>query len=153
MSDRLDRAWELRRKVHGWIDAHADASMPEIKLAFERLNPDTVRAVVRRLQGAGFVEARRCGPVNLYRVKAAFDQPRDSARVRLREIGRASGTQRGAQNRTRERLADGTFAPLPPMATARYVNRPGRKQAISGQRGQGAIGGPRSGGCSLGGGL
>lgn len=154
MSDRLDRAWKLRREVHAWIDAHSDASMPDIKRHFEQVNPETVRIVVKRLKQAGFVAQQRCGPVNRYRAVAAFDQPRDAARARLQACGRAACARLAAQNRCRSRRADGTFAPvaLPSTTGVRYVHRPGKESAVKSQGGQGALGVWRGGLSSLGGG-
>lgn len=149
MSDRLDRSWALRRAVHAWIDAHADASMPDIKRAFGAVHPDTVRSVVKRLRLAGRVAVRRDGAVSRVRVAAPFDELPDAARARLAAVGRKTGLMLGEANRKRARLPDGTFAPVPAIVSpGRYVNRPGSKPPLRNQGGQGA-GGVWFGCCSL----
>ena len=153
MRDRLDIAWALRRDVHAWIAAHPDAPMPAIKRAFGALNPETVRAVVKRMVRGGRVSVLRAGTAVLYRVATPFDEPVDAARAKIRACGIAVGLLQGARNRARTRRGDGTFAPdaLPQVAAAgRYVNRPDKKPAIQNQGGQG-VGGVRFGACSLGG--
>lgn len=156
MIDRLVSAWRLRRDMHGWIAAHPDFSMPEIKRAHGRMNPDTVRSLVRRLVQAGFVEQTRRGQRLDYRVVADFTEPQDAARERLRAAGRCTVQARIAENRTRERLADGTYAPpalvpLPGRMLGRYVHRPAKKAPIQHQERQGSRGVRVGGFSSLGG--
>lgn len=156
MIDRLVSAWRLRRDMHGWIAANPDFSMPEIKRAHGRMNPETVRSLVRRLVQAGFVAATRRGQRLDYRAVADFTEPQDAARERLRAVGRRTVPARIAENRTRARLDDGTYAPLPVVQLpgrmlARFVNLPDKKAPIQNQEGQGARGVRAGGFSSLGG--
>lgn len=133
--DRMVRAWKLRRDVHAWISENAGAAMPEIKRAFGSVEAETIRYVVKRLCAAGYVRAEECR----YSVVREFDQPVTAMRDRLRAGGLALSVALAMANGTRERRADGTFAPgQVVMLGRRYVNRPARRSPIQNQGGQGA---------------
>lgn len=133
--DRLVKAWELRRDVHAWISSHPGAAMPEIKRAFGSIEAETIRYVVKRICLGGFIRVDK----HRYWVEREFDQSVDEMRDRLRKVGVAASAALVEGNRTRARLADGTFAPGPVvMLGRRYINRPWKKQPIQNQGGQGA---------------
>lgn len=145
-NDRLVKAWKMRRDVHAWIEANPDCSMPEIKRNFSKINPETVRWVVKRLVLAKLVQAES----HCYRTLREFDQPMDAARDRLREGGRASGRVQGMTNASRTRNPDGTFATVHAGTNrVKYINRPASKRAIPNQGGQGSGGAWRGGRSSL----
>ncbi len=144
--DRLVVAWERRRDVHAWISDNPGATMSAIKQAFPRIQAEAVRGVVRRLCSSRFVRVEHAH----YWVAVNFDQPVSAARDRLRAVGLAAAPALADANKTRERRADGTYAPKPLIPHGRrYINQPCKKAPIKNQGGQGARVHHGGGYCSL----
>ncbi len=149
MSDKRDRlvvAWERRRDVHAWISDNPGAAMPAIKRAFQHMQAEAVRGVVRQLCAIGCVHVEHA----IYWSIGNFDQPVTAARDSLRAVGLAAAPALACANKTRERRADGTFSPKSAITLGgRYINQPGKKAPIKNQGGQGVCV-PHGGGyCSL----
>jgi len=143
MSDRLDRAWELRRDVHAWVKANPDCGMREIGAAFGMHPYDTIRRVVSKLNRCGFLLLCFRSHLSSYRAAGETIEARDAARNKLRSTGRMMGPINGRSAALkRERDANGQFIAKHEVAADNswryYRNRPDRNPPHPQQRGQGA---------------
>jgi len=141
MSDRLDRAWELRRDVLVWIGDHPGARMPDIAAAFERPLP-TIRHAVTWLRAHGNVAKDGDSTGARYVVACAQMVDREQARDRLRDCGRKHGVTTLLASRLKRKLneidAERSKRESEQPYTGYYRNRPDRKLPYPQQRGQGA---------------
>lgn len=143
MTDRLDRAWELRRDVHAWVKAHPDCGMREIGAAFGGHPYDTIRRVVSKMNRSGCLMMCVASQMSIYRAVGEMIEARDAARNELRRTGRMMGPINGRTAASKlVRNANGKFEANGKAADGdawrHYTNRPDRKPAVQGQRGQGA---------------
>lgn len=157
--DRLDVAWERKRRVHAWLQQHPCSMMGDIGDAFPLEAYDTIRKMIHNLKRDGYIVAHGGGNTTRYSaIGDNIDALRDLARAHLSASGTASANRTNA-NRRRQAEAAGRAPKAKPepfvrqaaivrpnptfgmedSVDGRYVHNIDRKQAWANQRGQGSL--------------
>ena len=158
--DRLDVAWERKRKVHAWLQQHPASMMGAIGDAFPLEAYDTIRKMIHNLKRDGFISAH--GKLNAMRYSAIgdnIDALREVARASLSASGTVSANRTNANRRRQQEAARRGHKPrtkrfvsqpaiivdkpkptfgMADAVNGRYVHNIDRKRAWENQRGQGA---------------
>lgn len=159
--DRLDVAWERKRKVHAWLQQHPDSMMGAIGDAFPLEAYDTIRKMIHNLKRDGFISAHGGGNTTRYSaIGDNIDALREVARASLSASGTVSANRANANRRRQAEAARRApkakpepfvrqaavvvSRPKPTFGMAdavdgRYVHNIDRKQAWVNQRGQGSL--------------